>query len=248
MEFKCWFNKFHPTLHSRKSFDKFIWLGSIWDGPSKAARVSPSNPSQARHICVSSCDDVVIGWCNACNAWVGSGPGSWAWLEPEGQVVIPDWLAGADHTSGGCYIPWSPGHRLSSLSTTLPSGDTVLCHLDNTMYSLRPVTLDWSLLTAYFVDGKEMIQHIAASACSHQILFQDWKRYFGLWMKHQNRLSQVSSSCIFLISTDKFSPGGRGWGELGAEAHNWIINFKQSILRILSVIHPVKKSKIWINK
>ena len=99
-------------------------------------------------------------------------------MEPEGQVVIPDWLAGADHTSGGCYIPWSPGHRLSSLSTTLPSGDSVLCHLDNTMYSLRPVTLDWSLLTAYFVDGKEMIQQMVASACSKPDFIPGLKKIF----------------------------------------------------------------------
>lgn len=174
------------------------------------------------------------------------------WAPPDWSLKVKLWsLIGwpgltSEHTSGG-YIPWSPGHRLSSLSTTLPSGDP--CAVSPwPMYSLRPVTLDWSLLTAYFVDGKEMIQQMAASACSHPILFQDWKRYFGLWMKHQNRLSQVSSSCIFLISTDRFSPGGRGWGELGAEAHNWIMNFKQSILLNLSVIHPVKKSKIWINK
>lgn len=99
--------------------------------------LATSNPSLASpHLCFL--DDVVIGWCNACNAWclpvsgLGRGAGDGlgpTWLEPEGQVVIPDWLTGADHTHSG-YIPWSPGHRLSSLSTILPSGARVLCHLE----------------------------------------------------------------------------------------------------------------------
>ena len=173
------------------------------------------------------------------------------WAPPDWSLKVKLWsLIGwpgltSEHTSGG-YIPWSPGHRLSSLSTTLPSGDCVLCHLDRCIPCVpSPWTGVSSQHTLLMV--KRWYKKWRHQLVLNQILFQDWKRYFGLWMKHQNRLSQVSSSCIFLISTDRFSPGGRGWGELGAEAHNWIMNFKQSILLNLSVIHPVKKSKIWIN-
>ena len=84
--------------------------------------------------------------------WAGL---SSAWLEPEGQVVLPDWLTQADHTYNG-YILWSLRRRLSSLSTTLPSGawPCSLCAVSPwEMYSLCPVTLDWRLLKAYFVDG-----------------------------------------------------------------------------------------------
>ena len=79
--------------------------------------------------------------------------------------------------------------------------------------------------------------------------FQDLKRYFGIWMRHQSHLSQASSSSIFLISTDKFNPGERDWGEQEAEPWTYNINFKQNILAsYICVIHPVKKSKIWLRK
>ena len=80
-------------------------------------------------------------------------------------------------------------------------------------------------------------------------LFQDLNSYFGIRMRHPSHLSQASSSSIFLISTDKFSPGERDWGEREAETSTWNINFKQSILAFnICVIHPVKKSKIWLRK
>ena len=180
-----------------------------------------------------------------CQVWAGELVMDW------GPGLIGAWRSSCDPwlADPGWPLVIFPGHRDTGAQFPVNNiAEWTECAVSPwAMYSLRPVTLDWSLLTAYFVDGKMMIHKMASSACSHPILFQDWKRCFGPWRKHQNHLNQVSSSCIFLISTDRLSPRGRGRGELGAEAHTWNINFKQSILRNLSVIHPVKKSKIWLN-